>query len=126
MKKHRQRKRLNTDIELAQRIQIKYSHEELLTAVLLYIWNAELDELEALFEEVLDYLPFNFIEEYTKKNHVPRLSVKPEELAYASDASLKAAFVQLCQRAHLDQLQYMYSTIFLLMPHVREKETKKR
>jgi hypothetical protein len=125
-KRPQQRTRLNTDIELAQHIRHEYSHKQLLTAVLLYVWNAELDELENLFEEVLDHLPFNFLEEYTQKNHMPRLNVRPEELVNASDASLKAAFVQLCKRAHLDQLQYMYSTIYLLMPHVREKEAKKR
>lgn len=114
------------NIELAQRIQHEFSHDQFLTAALMYIWNAELDELEDLFEEVLDHLPFNFLEEYAEKNHIPRLNVRPNELANASDASLKAAFVQLCQRAHLDQLQHMYSTIFLLMPHVREKEAKKR
>lgn len=50
---------LNTDPKIATHIAHTYSHEQLLTPALIYIWNADADELEKLADEVLGRLPIN-------------------------------------------------------------------
>ncbi len=96
MKKRKQGKKyLNTNPDVVKRMAFDFTHQELLTPTLVYVWNAEVDELEKLFDEVLGRLPFEFLEKYIEANDLPRFEIKPRELFMASDRSLDAAFREL-------------------------------
>lgn len=115
MKKRKTSKALNTSHEVVKRIAFDFTHDELLTPTLIYIWNAEVDELEKLFDEVLGRLPFEYLERYLASHDVPRFEIKPSELFMTSNRSLDAAFRELCHRADHDDLRQMECYIQLLL-----------
>lgn len=95
-----QNKPLNTDMKIVNRLVFDFNHNELLTPTLLYIWNAEPDELEQLADEIIGRMSPDFINRYVIKD----LSIESTILAGMSKASLLAAFYELCRRADNDVL----------------------
>jgi hypothetical protein len=116
MKKRKQSKtRLNTNPDVVKRIAFDFTHQELLTPTLVYVWNTEVDELEKLFDEVLGRLPFEFLEKYIETNGLPRFEIKPRDLFMATDRSLDAAFRELCHRSEHPELRKLETYIQLLL-----------
>lgn len=102
---------LNTDPKVVKRIAFDFTHKELLTPTLVYIWNAEANELEHLADEVIGRLPPDFIGKYIRKD----VSSFQNELFLLSDAHLNTAFRELISRAEHSKLRHMDAFIQLFL-----------
>lgn len=102
---------LNTDPKVIKRIAFDFTHKELLTPALIYVWNAEPDELEQLADEIIGRMPPDFIGRYIRED----IGNFQNELFLLSDAHLNAAFRELISRAAHSKLRHMDAYIQLLL-----------
>lgn len=102
---------LNTDPEVAKRLVFEFTHEELLTPTLMYVWNAETAELERLAEEIIGRMSPEFVERYIKQD----IAYYQDQLFLLSDTSLETAFRVLCQRADHNKLRDLDAYIQLIL-----------
>lgn len=102
---------LHTDPKIVKRIAFDFTHDELLTPALIYIWNAEPDELEKLADEIIGRMAPDFIGRYIRDD----ISSYKNELFLLSDAHLDAAFRELVHRSEHPKLRNMDAYIQLLL-----------
>jgi hypothetical protein len=102
---------LNTDPKVVKRIAFDFTHIELLTPTLVYVWNAEPYELEQLADEIIGRMAPDFIGRYIRED----VSSFQNELFLLSDAHLNAAFRELISRAEHSKLRHMDAYIQLLL-----------
>lgn len=102
---------LNSDFDVAKRLAFDFTHEQLLTAALIYIWNAETSELERLADEIINRMPPDFIDRYVAAD----IETYQDQLFLVADGCLDAAFRELCSRADHNRLRSMETYIQLLL-----------
>ena len=112
MKKRKQNKKhLNTNPDVVKRMAFDFTHQELLTPTLVYVWNAETDELEQLADEIISRMSPDFIGRYIRED----ISSFTNELFLLSDGHLDTAFRELVHRSEHSKLRNMDAYIQLLL-----------
>jgi len=112
MKKRKQSKKyLNTNPDVLKRITFDFTHQELLTPTLVYVWNAETDELERLADEIISRMSPDFIGRYIRED----ISNFTNELFLLSDGHLDTAYRELVHRSEHSKLRNIDAYIQLLL-----------
>lgn len=102
---------LNTDPEIIKRIAFDFTHKQLLTPTLVYLWNAELDELEQLVDEIIGRMPPDFLSKYLKEN----INVFQDDMFFTPTSLLDLAFRELTHRSNHDSLRKIDAYVQLLL-----------
>lgn len=108
MKKYKQ---LNTDPAVVKKLVFDLKHKDYLTPALIYIWNAETDELEDFAEEILGRMAPDFIGRYIRGD----LNSFKYDLYLLGEEVLHLAFHELCNRSDHQSLRNMQTHIQLLL-----------
>lgn len=114
-RKNQQHKHLNTNEMIARRVINQFTHKEMLTPTLVYIWNAEIDELSDLFSEVLSLLPYDYLANYIRHSNLPDYFDQHLDMFLVPDGVLEASFRELCHRVSYYRLRKMRNHIDQLL-----------
>lgn len=102
---------LNTDPKVVKQVAFQFTQKELLTPTLIYVWNAQPDELEKLVDEIIGRMSPDFIGRYIREDFRRFQS----SLFLLSVGHLYAAFRELISRADHAKLRHMGMYIQLLI-----------